>query len=382
MDTIFVIFGFILLCQSMLAFGAVIRFARYASRPHSSSQNRYQPKAFVIVPCKGLEHDFEENIHAFFTQEYRDYELIFVTESESDPAYGALTQLVKQSRRAAWLVVAGEAKGMGQKIHNLLAAIEMLNSIDRRAEVLVFADTDTRVSRYWLTELIAPLGDKRIGATTGFRWYLPTHSMDAGESGWLDKLTSILLSVWNASALSLLNEKSSFAWGGGMAIRRDNFDKLGIKRRWQGAVSDDYVLTAAVQEAGQRIKFAPRALNPSFSDVTLQELIEFTTRQFVITRVYAPRVWRLAALTHGIYFIALWGGLIWLVAQSLKGEVNYSLLSLLIGVLALGAMSGWARSVVAGKLLFTKHDRVRRYWWAYTLFAPVVSFIYLYKMIA
>jgi cellulose synthase/poly-beta-1,6-N-acetylglucosamine synthase-like glycosyltransferase len=378
MDIFFIVLSIIILLQSLFALGAVIRFARYSLRPQSARANRYQPKAVVIVPCKGLEEDFDENIRALFHQDYRDFEIIFVTESESDPAYPALSKLIRHFRRSAWLVVAGEARGCGQKVHNLCAAIEMLNSIDRRAEVLVFADTDARTNRQWLSELIAPLGDKRIGATTGFRWYLP-----AQVTGWLGgSLSSILISVWNASAVSLLGERSSFAWGGSMALRRETFEKLGIKRRWQGSVSDDYVLTSAIHESGQRIKFVPQCLIPSYADTTLKELLEFTTRQIRITRVYSPRVWKLAFVTHCLYNFTFFGGLIWFLIESFRGAVNQSMALLLIGIFALGAITGWVRASVAANLLKADRERVHRYWWAYAMLGPAVSLVYLYNLIA
>src|SRR5499433_372417 len=199
MDTFFSIFGFLLFIQSAFALIATMRFTRYALRRRSARQTRYQPKAVVIVPCRGLEHGFEENVHAILTQDYRDYEVVFVTESENDPAHGVLSRLLKQSRRLSpsapttWMVVAGEAKNQGQKVHNLCVAIDSLNSIDRRVEALVFADSDTRPSRNWLADLVAPLADKRIGATTGYRWYLP--SDDRRDS--TGSFASALLSVWN-----------------------------------------------------------------------------------------------------------------------------------------------------------------------------------------
>src|SRR5262245_62294306 len=101
MDTFFSIIGFLLFIQSAFALIATARFARYALRRGPGRQTRYQPKAVVIVPCRGLEDSFEENIQAILAQDYRDYEVIFVTESESDPAPGVLARLLKQRRRLA-----------------------------------------------------------------------------------------------------------------------------------------------------------------------------------------------------------------------------------------------------------------------------------------
>ncbi|MBO0799485.1 MAG: glycosyltransferase family 2 protein, partial [Blastocatellia bacterium] len=307
-------FSIFILLQSLISLGGVIRFSLYALRKKPSRPNRYQPKAVVIVPCRGLDHDFEDNIRSYLIQEYRDYEIILVTESESDPAYAVLTKLIKSSRRPVWMVVSGDAQDQGQKVHNLCAAIDLLNAVDRRTEVLVFADSDAHVERKWLAELVNPLGDKRVGATTGFRWYLPAHGQR-----WLGgRFASILLSIWNSSALSLLGERSGFAWGGSTAIRRETFDKLDIKERWKGAVSDDYVLSSAVKESGKFIKFVPRCLVRSNSDSTLNELLEFTTRQMRITRVYSPRIWKLACFSHCLYNITLWTGLVRIVTGSYR----------------------------------------------------------------
>lgn len=378
MDTFFSILGSLLFIQSFLALIATVRFTRYALRRRPARQTRYQPKAVVIVPCRGLEHGFEENIQAILAQDYRDYEVIFVTESENDPAHGVLARLLKQRRRLGpptWMVVAGEARNRGQKVHNLLSALETLNSIDRRVEALVFADSDMRPSRNWLAELVAPLGDQQIGATTGYRWYLPSNE----GSNLAQSFASTLLSAWNASALALLGERSGFAWGGSMAIRRENFVAIGIKERWQGALSDDYVLGSAVHERGQRIKFVPQCLVASRSETTVKDLFEFTTRQMRITRVYSPRVWRLACVSHGLFNLTFWGGFLWLIISSLTGTSNRSLAVLLAGVFLCGAVTGAMRAVVAARLLAAGHGRK---WWAYLSFGPIVSLVYLYNIFA
>ncbi|MFN0085763.1 MAG: glycosyltransferase [Blastocatellia bacterium] len=374
MSTFFVILGLFLLLQSVLSLAAAARLARYCLRPRFPRQNRYQPKAVVIVPCKGIDEEMEENLRALLVQEYREYEVIFVTESAADPAYEMISRMLKQTRRSAWLVAAGDASNRGQKVHNLCAGIDAIDSIDRRAEILVFADSDARPTRQWLAELVAPLGDKRIGATTGFRWHLPI------KGGFL----SHLLSVWNASALGLLGERSGFAWGGSTAIRRETFEKLDIRKRWEGAVSDDYALTAALREAGQRIKFIPQCLVASHTDAGLKDLLEFTTRQMRITRVYSPKVWRLAALSHTLYNLTFWGGLLWLAGSwsGLYADHASPFPWMLAVIYLLGASTGLSRAMVASRLIESQQAAIRRQWWAHALLGPISSLFYLYNILA
>ena len=372
MDTLFSVLAFFLFLQSIVAFLSALRFLRRATRT-TSATDFYAPKAAVVVPCKGIEPGFAENINALLAQDYRRYDLIFVTESEADPAYAALTDLIKESDHAAWLVVAGESEGRGQKVHNLCAALEMLDAVDRRTEVLVFADADARPAPHWLRELVAPLGNQRVGATTGFRWHTPVNFL------------SSLLSTWNASAAGLLGERSSFAWGGAMAIRREDFERLQIKQDWQGAVSDDYTLSRAVLSSGMDIKFVPACLMPSEGGMTLGGLLEFTTRQLIITRFYAPRLWRLAAFAHALFNLTFWGGLAYeLVKASLMpgGEQGSEmLLPLLAGIYALGACTGGIRALTAAKFLPEPASvQVRKHLWAYALLGPVASLLYLYNL--
>ena len=372
MGTLFVILVGLLLLQSLISLLATFRFARYALAPRSARTSRNQLRAAILLPCRGLEPDFETNIRAFLTQDYREYEMLFVVESQQDPAHAALTQIIKQSRRNAWLLIAGEAHDGGQKVHNLLFALDTLDANDRRVEVLVFADADARPHATWLAELVAPLHDRSVGATTGYRWYVPERS----------SFVSWLTSAWNASALSLLGERSGFAWGGSMAILRENFTRLKIKQRWRGAVSDDYVLTAALQETGQRIKFIPQCLVATHADTTLTQLLEFTTRQLKITRVYAPHVWQLTALSNVLFNFTIWGSASWLVWRATQGQVKPVLIAGLLMILLLGALTSWIRATIAANLLPEVRTQLLAHRWLYALCAPLVPLIYFYNLAA
>src|SRR6185369_9910134 len=108
----------------------------------------------------------------------------------------------------------------------------------------------------------------------------------------------------------------------------------------QGAVSDDYALTSAVHHHKQRIKFVPQCLVPSFPEITTKGLLEFTTRQMRITRVYSPRVWKLACVVHSLYNLTFWGGLGWLGISALSGASNITLAALLASIFLFGGITG------------------------------------------
>ena len=171
----------------------------------------------------------------------------------------------------------------------------------------------------WLRQLVAPLSDSDLGASSGYRWFIPV----AGG------LASRIRSVWNASVASALggDRNKNFCWGGSTAIRRSVFDELQIRERWRGSVSDDFTATRVLQDAKLPIHFTPKCLVPSVGDCDFRELLEFTTRQIKITRVYAPHLWKHVLLGGFLFAITFFGGLgLLAMARGLRTIVHDSAL--------------------------------------------------------
>jgi hypothetical protein len=76
------------------------------------------------------------------------------------------------------------------------------------------------------------------------------------------------------------------------------FEKLSIPAAWARGLSDDLLLTQAVRAAGLRIQFVADGLVPTCEPCTWRQLIEWTTRQVTIGRVYVPRSWTASLLVH------------------------------------------------------------------------------------
>jgi cellulose synthase/poly-beta-1,6-N-acetylglucosamine synthase-like glycosyltransferase len=192
-----------------------------------------------------------------------------------------------------------------------------------------------------------------------------------------------LLSSWNGSVATTLGDHGrNFAWGGSTAIRRDLFDQIGVVQRWQRAVSDDYALTRAVQEAGLLIRFVPRCLVETREDTRLSSLIEFTTRQVIITRVYRPRIWWTGLLSHTLFVALFFGGLVWLGVSLAGGnglDVSFSMM--LGAIYALGSAKGALRLLAARAALPHARRDLARLWWMFCLLWPLVSLLFLYNFI-
>jgi ceramide glucosyltransferase len=334
----------------------------------------YAPVTAVICPCKGNELGLEDNLKAITQFDYPSYEIYFSLATSLDPALKVVERVKAASKRPVHIVIAGPPEECGEKVYNLRRAVEALPA--DKFEVIVFTDSDVRLNRGWLTKLVAPLQDARIGATTAYRWIIPSRSI--GQGGF----ASAMASAWNAAVATMLGkEKDNFCWGGGTAIRRKTFDDAQVLEFWSGAVSDDFAITRALNEAGKPIVFCPECLAATPHPWTGTELLEFTTRQVVITRVYSPRMWALGMVSHLAYSLTLIYAFIVILTAMIGSDPwgQLALMALIAPLLA--AMKGAMRTIAVSEVLPEWKAKLQEWGWAWMALAPVVPFLFSWNFI-
>ncbi len=273
---------------------------QYVLKKFNKNHTSYRRKTSLIVPCKGIDTAFDKNIKSFYELDYEDYEIIFVTESSEDPAYGRLFALKEEYKSLTKafdvrVVVAGRAQQGSQKLHNLLYAC---GNVSKDVEIFAFADSDACVRTNWLNEIVYPLRKDRYGVTGGYRWYVPIRN----------NFATLALSILNAKVAQLLGvTRFNHAWGGSMAVRVEVFKRLGMYKIWQNSASDDLTLSRAAKKAGLRVIFVPGCFVASYEKVNLLSFLEFARRQFLITRVTAPGTWWLGLFSSLFPLFGLWG---------------------------------------------------------------------------
>ncbi|HSD29994.1 MAG TPA: glycosyltransferase [Vicinamibacteria bacterium] len=335
--------------------GAVryLGYARRASGPARGVPPLKRPEVLLVVPCCGDEDGLRSNLEALLGQEYERLHVRFVVAGPDDGAVSAIERACQRFPGRSTLVLAGAGRGHGQKVHNLLAALET----GPLAEVLAFADSDGRPEPGWLARLVDELARPGVGVASTYRFYRP---VPPGFS-------ALLRSVWNLSVLALLGDHDrNFAWGGSMAIRREVFDRVRVREAWRGALSDDYALTHAVRRAGLRVAFVPEALVGSEGAQRFGSVLSWAARQISITRVYRPLLFWLAAGSSlcSAAFLAL--------APVVGGTLPLALMS---AILALGMTAGGLRAVAVSRLAPQWRAEVRRLLWAYALIAPLAGLV-------
>jgi len=354
MTYIFCIFAAVLIWFSVKSFLGGIAYLRYFRAELSAVRPDWQPFATIIAPCKGLDDGLEQNLTALLELDYPEYEVIFVVDDPEDPAVKviqAVSQTGEGYRKKTALTVAPKATDSSQKVENLR---EGVIHADPRSEVFVFVDSDARPSPAWLRALVAPLRGETIGATTGYRWFISEDPSLASE----------IRSSWNASIASALgpNARSNFCWGGSMAIRRDTFERLNIRDRWHGSLSDDFTVTRAMNAGDLPIKFVPEALAASVENCTIGQLFEFTNRQMKITRVYMPKLWLMSFFGSALFNSVLISAFLIVIFSRANTALVWAAIFTLITVSGFSVGKAWTR-LRAVRLVLSQHARALERQW-------------------
>ena len=281
------------------------------------------PRAWVIIPFKGLDQDLRAALRSLCSQTYPDYRLILVVDSPDDPAYPVLQDELARDpsfRGRAEILISGPAgPHESQKIHNQLYALERVLPKLGPRDILAFADSDAVPGANWLNDLLVNAWDPTIGMTTGYRWLIPsaegaggtpgkgqgvsgqTPASNRGQSQIQNQkpkisLSSHLASILNSSVACIYRQRlTSRAWGGAMAMRAEVAQQGDLEGWLRGALTDDYQFTRLCWSLKKRVWFSPRCITPSPVDFDFRGLCEFIRRQYLITRIYIP----------GTYYAAL-----------------------------------------------------------------------------
>ena len=292
-------------------------------------------------------------------QAYPDYRIIAAVESEEDPAFAMVTEESKRPGAPLCTVVAGQSGRSGQKVWNLLAA---LDAIEDRDEIVTFVDADTLPAPEWLSRLVAALVNTGRDAVTGYRWIIPADN----------KVSSAVVAAANASVVTVPRLPSiiNHCWGGTMAMRRKTLERIDIRRYWEGAISDDAQMTRAFEKAGYEVHSPRQNLLLSPVAMSWSEALSFGRRQYRILWLHSPDLWALAALGTLFPIAAAIAAL----SMALQGSV---LAIALIGVsLALGEVryhcrrrivfALWGEGTAAGLPMYWRVERwLRPIWWSF-----------------
>jgi len=205
----------------------------------------FQPPISNLKPVVGLDPEAYENYASFCRQQYPEYEILFCITSTDDPAYPVL-QKIRQDfpERKIRILIGSNTDAVNDKVSKLARLVS-----EAAYEHLVISDSDVRVAPDYLSKVIAPLADPKVGATTCF--YVPTTEgpfvQQLQDTGMLCDFYPGILVAWQLDGVK-------FALGPTIATTRARLAGFGGYAAIQDRPADDLLVGRLIAEQGVEVR--------------------------------------------------------------------------------------------------------------------------------
>lgn len=231
--------------------------------------------ASVILAIRGHDPGLRENLLGLLEQDYENFDIHLVIDHRRDSAWDMAHQIKEQfdhDHRISIHEMTKPIKTCGLKCSAILQALEQLHP---NTKYMLLIDADVIPHKSWMSQLVAPLADKKIGVVTGNQWFEPK-SLSVG---------SILRSLWNAGAIvptAIYNNP----WAGSFAMRMEDVRKARLPKIWRRSIVDDGPIRKALQPLGLSIYFAPNLIMVNREKCTLGYVFRYIRRMLTWSRIY------------------------------------------------------------------------------------------------
>ena len=330
----------------LLVMVAALRFRQRARRADAAPclGDQELPPVSVIKPVCGLEPLLEQNLESLFQQDYPTFELIFGARTADDPAIAVVNQLRRRYPEVkARCVFSGDPIWPNPRVyseHKMIAAAEY--------DYLVIGDSDVRVPRDYLRNIVAPLRDPEVGLVTCIYRGKPS-------GGAWSRLEAAGFSVELTSGVLVadLLEGMKFALGPTTATRKDVLAHIGGIRVLADYHSDDYEIGRQIDAAGYRVVLSHVVID----HITLNRaMISRQIRWMRSTRFSRPA----GHIGSGLTFATPFALLGFIVAAA------WGYWTLALTLLAWGIVNRWVQALVVGWGV-VRDPEIRRYLWYYPI---------------
>ena len=244
----------------------IIELRKNIRRPHIPSD--FTPSVTVFKPICGLEHGMDENLRSFCKQDYPDYQIIFGLHGKEDDAIPVIQKLIADYPQLDLeMVVDTRLYGSNHKVSNL---INMFPSA--KHEILLVADSDMRVNKNYLHDIVTPFANAANGAVT----CLYSGRTDNGVAS---KLNAMFINEWFLPSVLISNalKDINYCLGATMAVRREILTDFGGFEVLADYLADDYMLGQMVTERGYKVHLSHTIVEnlsyePNYKSLFLHEL--------------------------------------------------------------------------------------------------------------
>lgn len=234
-------------------------------RQSRSVPTDFHPKVSILIPVRGVDEGAFANWTSFCQQDYPEYEVLFGVMDPQDPAVSVLQQVIAQFPDRAKLFTDLPPRGINHQISNLSYLVEASHH-----EVVIFADSDIRVTPDYLQWVTQPLKNDRIGLVTCAYVdhrprYLGAALAALGRS--LDFIPSVLIA-------RSLDGGLKFALGPTIVFKRSVLMAFGGLEPVLNRIGSDFHMGRLTVEAGYGVELATYLLDNDCGEETPEQVFQ------------------------------------------------------------------------------------------------------------
>ncbi len=299
-----------------LLYIALMSAVMLAMRRPAAPRPKALPPVTILKPVCGAEPQLYENLRSYCLQDYPTFQIVFGVRDAADPALAVVRRLIEElPERDLSVVVDSRVIGRNYKVSNLANAVRAA-----RYDLIVMADSDTRVGADYLKAIAAAFEGEGVGAAT----CLYRGVVGPGRAS---ALGAVYLNDWYMPSVLLATTlgKLQPCFGQTMAVRRDVLTKIGGLEALKDHIADDYMLGELVNRAGYRVAIAPTLIDNVVCEADLRALFRHELRWARTLRTVRPFSYPLTLLTDALPL-----SLIAFVASALSAEAGMMFLAAVV----------------------------------------------------
>jgi ceramide glucosyltransferase len=337
-----------------LAILGALRFAKQRPIPDSGI---FHPPVSLLKPLYGSEPDLEAHLESFFQQDYPAFEILFCARRADDAGLVTARKIAARFPHVpVQFLLSGEPPYPNAKVWSL----ERMHKAATH-EIFVISDSDVSVAPQYLSAVVAPFVNEKIGLVTCLY-------RGAGQGSVWSQLEAVGMSVEMSSGVLVAEmlEGMKFALGPTMAVRRSCVEDFGGFRALGSYHADDFIMGGLVAANGKDVVLSRHVidhhiLNNSFLGSTAHQI-----RWMKSTRFSRPKGHLGSGLTFSMpyAFLAAAAALVWhrpLFAGLifLWGWGTRLVLALVVGGIVVDE-----RNLMRSALLYPIRDFLGFFYWA------------------
>jgi ceramide glucosyltransferase len=264
---------------TLVIFSSTNFFFQAAHESKAVPQQDFTPPISNLKPVKGLDRDAYENFSSLCRQNYPEYELIFCTTDQTDPAVPVIRKLIAEfPQRKIRLLFSAGTDAINDKVAKLGLMVK-----EACYDHLVINDSDVRVEPDYLRKVIAPMRDPNVGGVTCF--YVSAH-----DKNFIERLQTIgmITDFYPGILVARQLDGVRFALGPTMVSTKERVKGFGGFQLLENRPADDLLFGRLIAEQGVEMKLLPYTVETVPDYHGLGELFAKRARWMTVMRKMRP----------------------------------------------------------------------------------------------